>query len=82
VAPEREVASLAEELELVPPPAWPELVRELAASAKLDHPDGSREQRLRFLMGLAMGRLRGRVAGREVRAEIERALVPCAEVTA
>ena len=32
----------------------------------LDHPDGSTEQRFRFLLGLAMNELRGRVPATEV----------------
>ncbi len=53
-----------------PPEGWEDRVRELAATARPGHPDGTVEQRVRFLMGRAMERLRGRVPAREVLAVI------------
>ena len=52
------------------PEDWRGRVAELAAASAPDHPDGSADQRLRFLLGLAMAELRGRVPAVEVAATI------------
>ena len=66
-SPESSVDALIQHCRLAKPPdGWEGEVREMAATAAMDHPDGSREQRHRFLMGLAMGRLRGRVPAQVV----------------
>ncbi len=53
------------------PPDWRQRVASAAASRQPDHPDGSPEQRQRFLMGVLMAELRGKVPAREVAATLE-----------
>ncbi|MCU0305514.1 MAG: Glu-tRNA(Gln) amidotransferase subunit GatE [Thermoanaerobaculales bacterium] len=52
------------------PDGWRDRVVELATAARPDHPDGTPDQRLRFLLGLAMTELRGRVPAAEVTAAV------------
>ncbi len=56
------------------PDGWRERVTELAAAARPDHPDGSTDQRRRFLIGRAMAELRGRVPAVEVEKSIRSAM--------
>ena len=56
------------------PDGWRRRALELATSRAPAHPDGSRAQRLRFLLGEAMGELRGRVPAVEVREALAEAL--------
>ena len=64
---DRPAAELADELGLGQAPEdWRPGVEEIAATATLDRPDGSDEQRRRFLMGRAMPGLRGRVPAADV----------------
>jgi len=56
------------------PDGWREVVAELVETRKLDHPDGSADQRRRFLLGLAMADLRGRVPAIEVENAIRTAM--------
>ena len=66
-SPESGVDDLIQHCHLMQAPdGWEDEVREMAATAAMDHPDGSREQRHRFLMGLAMERLRGLVPAQVV----------------
>ena len=75
---EQTVAELLAELQLgVEPPGWQEELAEVLGSAQPDFPDGSDEQRSRFLMGLAMARLRGKVPARQVVAMVTRRLGIC-----
>jgi glutamyl-tRNA(Gln) amidotransferase subunit E len=53
-----------------PPAQWRASVAHLVDQCTPDHPDGSIEQQLRFLLGVAMPELRGRVAASEVEAEV------------
>jgi len=56
----------------ISPDDWRERVTRKAATHHPDHPDGTRAQQFRFLMGLAMNDgLRGRVPAREVSDAIE-----------
>jgi glutamyl-tRNA(Gln) amidotransferase subunit E len=48
------------------PDGWREELRELVSACHLDHPDGTWQQRQRFLMGVALKQLRGRVLARDV----------------
>ncbi|MBM4093225.1 MAG: hypothetical protein FJ276_28015 [Planctomycetes bacterium] len=57
-----------------PPENWREELRALAAHHTPLHSDGTRAQRLRFLMGLAMRTLRGRVDARNVAATLNHLL--------
>jgi glutamyl-tRNA(Gln) amidotransferase subunit E len=57
-----------------PPDGWRDRVVELVSGASPDHPDGSAEQGRRFLLGLAMAELRGRVPATEVETEIRRVM--------
>jgi len=54
--------------------SWRDIVTHLVGMAQPTHPDGSRDQRVRFLLGEAMRRLRGRVPVDDVRAAIEEEL--------
>ena len=45
---------------------WPDVVQTLVATRRPDHSDGTWEQTERFLMGLIMKQLRGRVPVRDV----------------
>jgi len=73
-SPTRSLSGLLVEQALGSAPAgWQGWVAE-AAAQKPDHSDGSREQQERFLMGLLMPRLRGRVPAREVKSEISQRL--------
>ena len=56
------------------PDGWRERVAELAATARPDHPDGSADQRRRFLLGRALAELRGRVPAVEVEKSIRSAM--------
>jgi len=74
-APERPVPELAEAAGIgAQPPGWEDAIVRLARTARPDHPDGRREQLLRFLMGAAMVELRGRVAATEVKEAISKAM--------
>ncbi len=74
-SPALEPVAAVRELGLGEPPGdWEARVLELAATVHPDHPDGSVEQRLRFLMGRAMRGLRGRVPAREVLAVLRNEL--------
>jgi glutamyl-tRNA(Gln) amidotransferase subunit E len=53
---------------------WEAQLEENLSALRLDHPDNSGGQLLRFQLGLLMYRLRGRVPAREVRTTLERAL--------
>ena len=48
------------------PDGWQTTITALIDGKEPDHPDGSAEQRLRFLLGLAMAELRGKVPAAEV----------------
>jgi glutamyl-tRNA(Gln) amidotransferase subunit E len=64
---ERKVADLVQQQGFgVGTDQWRERLRALMATRVPDHPDGTREQRHRFLMGLVMKELRGRVPARDV----------------
>ena len=54
------------------PENWRDRVEAWVDGASPDHPDGSEEQRVRFLLGTAMNELRGRVPVGEVETEIRR----------
>ena len=56
------------------PAGWQERVRELAGTARPRHSDGTLGQRFRFVLGLVMRELRGRVPAREVAAVVAAAL--------
>jgi glutamyl-tRNA(Gln) amidotransferase subunit E len=56
------------------PDGWRGRVEDIAGAVEPDHPDGSADQRVRFLLGRAMNELRGRVPAAEVEREIRRAL--------
>ncbi|HHQ49137.1 MAG TPA: Glu-tRNA(Gln) amidotransferase subunit GatE [Acidobacteria bacterium] len=65
--PGRAVREIARETGIgAAPDGWEEEVARLARSARPEYPDGTRVQLLRFLMGAAMARLRGRVAAARV----------------
>jgi glutamyl-tRNA(Gln) amidotransferase subunit E len=69
--PEHEVLTYIHDIGLGhAPDGWEDRVPGLVADHELDHPDGSEEQRIRFLLGLAMTELRGRVPATEVAAVI------------
>jgi glutamyl-tRNA(Gln) amidotransferase subunit E len=51
--------------------SWRDVITHLVGMARPTYPDGSRDQLVRFLLGEAMRRLRGRVPVDEVRAAIE-----------
>jgi len=53
-----------------PPEGWHDQMAALVEGRVLDHPDGSAEQRLRFLLGIAMAELRGKIPATEVEAAI------------
>lgn len=73
--PDLTVAELVEQHHLDQPPRqWREEARAIVRTSVPDHPDGTREQQLRFLMGLAMMRWRGRVPAQLVMREIAEAL--------
>jgi glutamyl-tRNA(Gln) amidotransferase subunit E len=48
------------------PDNWRDRVARWVAESRPDHPDGSDDQTIRFLLGAAMSELRGRVPAREV----------------
>ena len=48
------------------PDNWRDRVARWVAESRPDHPDGSDDQKIRFLLGAAMSELRGRVPAREV----------------
>ena len=54
------------------PDNWRDRVARWVAETELDHPDGSDDQRVRFLLGIAMNELRGRVPAVDVEDEIRR----------
>jgi glutamyl-tRNA(Gln) amidotransferase subunit E len=56
------------------PDGWREAVADLVENRRLDHPDGSADQHRRFLLGLAMAGLRGRVPATEVSTTIRTAM--------
>ena len=56
------------------PDGWEGELREVVGHRSLDHPDGSLVQRHRFLMGILMHKLRGRVAASHVSAALHAAL--------
>jgi glutamyl-tRNA(Gln) amidotransferase subunit E len=69
--PEQEVAVLADQLGLgKPPERWQDSLAQLLAHGSPDHPDGTVDQRRRYLIGCAMGDLRGKVPAAEVGAAI------------
>ena len=69
--PEHEVATYVHETGLgKAPDGWDDLIPELVATHELDHPDGSTDQKIRFVLGLAMAELRGKVLATEVEAAI------------
>ena len=53
------------------PAGWQAAARELFATRCLSHPDGTAEQRRKFLMGQAMARWRGRVPAAQLLAELQ-----------
>jgi glutamyl-tRNA(Gln) amidotransferase subunit E len=64
---ERSVADLVQQQGFgSQPDDWRDELRDLVATRQPDHPNGTREQRHRFLMGVAMKKLRGRVLARDV----------------
>ncbi len=72
--PEEPVADVVRRLGLHrEPPGWRAEVAELAADVHPDYPDGTVDQRRRFLMGRAMTGLRGRVGAHDVAGSITRA---------
>jgi len=56
------------------PDGWMDKAKKLAGSSTPDHPDGSIEQKMRFLMGFAMKDLRGKVPAVDVASAIKKAL--------
>jgi len=69
--PEHEVATYVRDFGLGRTPNdWRERIAELVQGRHLDHPDGSEDQRLRFLLGHAMAELRGKVPANEVETAI------------
>ena len=69
--PDIDLQNLVDEMALGrAPDGWRERVAGLAAELLPEQPDGSEDQMKRFLMGRAMGELRGRVPSTEVDAEI------------
>ena len=71
----RSVAELVDQQKLgLPPDDWHDALRVLVATRQPDHPDGTREQQQRFLMGVAMSQLRGRVSARTVSEMLNRLL--------
>jgi glutamyl-tRNA(Gln) amidotransferase subunit E len=65
--PEHEVASYVRDIGLGrAPDGWRDRLLGFVADREPDHPDRSAEQRIRFLIGLAMVDLRGRVPAAEV----------------
>lgn len=73
--PERSPREIVEESGLgTPPNVWSKTVRETAKTMRPDHPDGSVDQKLRFLMGRVMESLRGRVPAIEVELALREAV--------
>jgi len=73
--PQRPIAELLEMLTLgVAPQEWHEQLGSIVSTLVMTWPDGTREQRQRFLMGRAMAGLRGRVPAAAVLARLERLL--------
>jgi glutamyl-tRNA(Gln) amidotransferase subunit E len=69
--PEHEVETYVHDFGLGRAPEdWRDRIPSLIAGHDLDHPDGSADQRLRFLLGLAMTGLRGKVPAIEVETAI------------
>ena len=69
--PEHEVVTYVHDIGFgQTPDGWRDRVSGLVANRQPDHPDGSTEQRFRYLLGLAMSELRGRVPATEVAAAI------------
>jgi Glu-tRNA(Gln) amidotransferase subunit E-like FAD-binding protein len=56
------------------PENWHERVAGKVADGELDHPDGSDDQRIRFLLGTTMDELRGRVPVQRVERVIRLAI--------
>ncbi len=66
-APDEGVSQIVEGLGLNSgPDAWEHDVAAIYDSRQPDHPDGTQEQRFRFLTGVAMDKLRGRVPASQV----------------
>jgi Glu-tRNA(Gln) amidotransferase subunit E-like FAD-binding protein len=73
--PARSVADLLQQTHYQPPaPDWQNGVHTLVATRHPDHPNGTREQRRQFLMGLIMKPLRGRVPVQQVLAVLQASL--------
>ena len=73
--PSEPVAEILDTLQLgSEPEGWRESLRQLAAAEEPRWPDGTRDQRLRFLMGRAMHTLRGKVAAATVRGALNEEL--------
>jgi len=71
--PGRGLPEIVRELGIGEPPAgWQETVGELVRTARPEHPDGTADQRRRYLMGRAMATLRGRVPATTVAEVIAR----------
>jgi len=65
--PDRRVADLAQQRGFgAEPGSWQDELRRLIATRLPDHPDGTWQQRHRFLIGVAMKTLRGRVAAQDI----------------
>jgi glutamyl-tRNA(Gln) amidotransferase subunit E len=74
-APYKGVEQVVSELGLnADTPGWEAQIEENFVALRLDYPDGSAAQLLRFHLGQLMYRLRGRVPAHEVRAALSRAL--------
>jgi glutamyl-tRNA(Gln) amidotransferase subunit E len=70
-APYKRMAQVVAELGLnVEPSDWRQQVKDTARGVSPDHGDGTTEQRIRFIMGLLMRRLRGRVPAIQVLAAL------------
>ncbi len=73
--PKRNIQELAVENGLEEPPKnWRENLSGIMRTRKPDHPDGTVEQRYRFLMGCAMKTLRGLIPAREVASLVRAAM--------
>ena len=69
--PEHEIEACARDFGFgSPPDNWKDHIVGVVEDNDLDHPDGSPEQRLRFLLGIAMAELRGKVPAIDVEAAI------------
>lgn len=73
-APDRTVAELVNTRGFArTPEGWQDAVEQIVRTTGPDHPDGSTAQRHRFWLGLAMQRLRGRVAADDVAGAVSEA---------